>query len=134
MTEAEWEALCDGCAKCCVLKLEDIDTGEVHYTDIACRLLDAESCRCGNYPLRRRLVPGCVVLAPERLPEVAPWLPRSCAYRRLWEGRSLAAWHPLVSGDAESVHRAGISVRGRTVPEWDVPEDEHEDHVIEEDL
>lgn len=134
MTEAEWEALCDGCGKCCVLKLEDADTGQVHYTDIACRLFDDETCRCGNYAVRKQLVEGCVVLTSAALPEVAPWLPRSCAYRRLYEGRGLAAWHPLVSGNAESVHAAGISVRGATVPEWEVAEEDQEDHVVEDDL
>jgi hypothetical protein len=134
MTAEEWEALCDGCGRCCVLKLEDADTGEVHYTDIACRLFDDETCRCGAYAMRRLLVEGCVVLTPETLPTVADWLPRSCAYRRLHEGRGLADWHPLVSGDPETVHRAGVSLRGRTVPEWEVPEEEQEDHVVGEDI
>ena len=134
MTRAQWESLCDGCGRCCVLKLEDADTGEVHYTDIACRLFDDATCRCGNYALRRQLVKGCVILTPESLPRVADWLPKTCAYRRLHEGRGLAEWHPLVSGDPESVHRAGISLRGRTVPEYEVPEDEQEDHIVETDL
>jgi hypothetical protein len=133
MTPAEWESLCDGCGRCCVLKLEDADTGEVHYTDIACRLFDDATCRCGNYALRRQLVTGCVVLSPENLPRVADWLPRSCAYRRLHEGRGLADWHPLVSGDPDSVHRAGISLRGRTVPEYEVAEEDHEDHIVDDD-
>ncbi len=132
MSPAEWEALCDGCGRCCVLKLEDVDTGQVHYTDIACRLFDDATCRCGNYPLRKTLVEGCVVLTPGNLAEVAPWLPRSCAYRRLHEGAGLAPWHPLVSGDPESVHAAGISLRGKTVPEWEVPEEEQEDHILED--
>ncbi len=134
MTGPEWEALCDGCGRCCALKLEDADSGEVHYTDVACRLFDAGSCRCGNYALRAKLVPDCVVLGPERLPEVAPWLPGTCAYRLLHEGRALHHWHPLVSGDPESVHRAGMSLRGRVVPEYEVPEDELEDHIIDEDF
>ena len=133
MTPEEWESLCDGCGRCCVLKLEDADTGEVHYTDIACRLFDDATCRCGNYALRRQLVTGCVVLSPENLPRVADWLPRSCAYRRLHEGRGLADWHPLVSGDPDSVHRAGISLRGRTVPEYEVAEEDHEDHIVADD-
>ncbi|GMG83737.1 YcgN family cysteine cluster protein [Paralimibaculum aggregatum] len=132
LTAPEWEALCDGCGRCCVLKLEDWDTGEVHYTDIGCRLFDDRTCRCGNYPLRKQLVEGCVVLSLANLPEVASWLPKSCAYRRLHEGRGLAEWHPLISGDPESVHAAGISMRGRTVPEWEVAEEDQEDHILED--
>lgn len=133
MTPAEWERLCDGCGRCCVLKLEDEDTGETHYTDVACRLFDDATCLCGNYDLRASLVKGCVVLTPKSLPDVVHWMPRSCAYRRLHEGRSLADWHPLVSGNPDSVHEAGISVRHRTVPEWEVPEEELEDHVLKDD-
>ncbi len=133
MTGAEWEALCDGCGRCCALKLEDAETGRVHYTNVACRLFDDATCRCGNYEHRQRLVPGCVVLTPKRLPRVADWLPRTCAYRLLHEGKPLRDWHPLVSGDPESVHRAGISLRGKVVPEYEVFEDELEDHVTDEE-
>lgn len=133
MTRAEWEALCDGCGKCCLNKLEDPDTGEVAFTRIACRLLDGESCRCGQYAIRKTLVPECVVLTPATLPKVAYWMPRSCAYRMLHEGRALEPWHPLVSGDPDSVHRAGISVRGWTLPEFEVPEEDWEDHIIDEE-
>ncbi len=133
MTPEEWEALCDGCGKCCMNKLEDADTGEVFYTTVACRLFDDGSCRCGNYALRKMLVPECVVLNPETLAEISYWMPRSCAYRRLNEGRGLADWHPLISGDPRSVHRAGVSMKGRTRPEYEVPEEDWEDHIIEEE-
>ena len=124
MTRAEWEALCDGCARCCLIKLEDDDTGEIAYTDIACRLLDIGTCRCTRYRKRLRLVPQCVELTPAEVRKL-DWLPSTCAYRLVAEGRDLAWWHPLVSGDPETVHKAGISVRGRVVPErrGDDPED-----------
>jgi uncharacterized protein len=130
----EWEALCDGCAKCCLIKLEDEATAEVAYTSVACRLLDVGSCRCGNYPLRKALVPACVVLTPATLKDAMGWLPATCAYRLVAEGRDLYPWHPLVSGDPESVHRAGISLRDRMVPEYEVAEEDLEDYVIDEDV
>ena len=132
MTAEEWEALCDGCGKCCLNKLEDEDTGEVFFTRIACRLLDGESCRCGNYAERKRIVPECVVLTPATIANVAYWLPSTCAYRLLAEGKRLFAWHPLVSGDPEAVHDAQESVRGWTISEVVVDEDDWEDHIIED--
>lgn len=132
MTEAEWESLCDGCGRCCLLKLEDEEDGRVSYTRIACRLFDDQKCRCTAYALRAALVPQCVRLTPETVAEAAPWMPETCAYRRLAEGRPLPDWHPLVTGDPESVHAAGVSVRGWTVPEWEVHEEDYEDHVIPE--
>jgi uncharacterized cysteine cluster protein YcgN (CxxCxxCC family) len=130
MSAAEWEALCDGCARCCLIKLEDVETGRIHYTDVACRLLDANLCRCTDYTNRQARVPGCLRLTPQSLPEMAAWLPPTCAYRLLHEGKPLYDWHPLVSGDAESVHASGISVRGRTVAEKDVAEAELENRTV----
>ena len=133
MTPSEWESLCDGCGRCCVIKLEDEETGDLHYTDVACRLFDDRTCRCGNYALRARLVKGCVVITPKTLPEIAHWMPPTCAYRLLHEGKPLYYWHPLVSGDPESVHAAGISLRGKVVAEYDVDEDDLEDHIVDDD-
>jgi uncharacterized cysteine cluster protein YcgN (CxxCxxCC family) len=129
MTTAEWESLCDGCARCCLIKLEDADTQAVHYTSLACDLLDLQQCRCTHYPERHTLVPDCIHFTPE-LAATLSWLPDTCAYRLLAEGLDLPEWHPLVSGRAESVHEAGISVRGRARPARTVPEVDHEDHVI----
>lgn len=126
----EWEALCDGCAKCCLVKLEDEETGEVAYTNVACRLLELKTCRCGNYALRRQLVKGCVAIDRDNLESVLDWMPATCAYKRVAQGRDLEPWHPLISGDPESVHRAGISLKGRMVAEYDVDEDDLFDHVI----
>ncbi len=129
MTQDEWESLCDGCAKCCLLKLEEVSTGEVSYTDVACRLLDLGSCRCTRYAMRKKLVPDCVRLYPETV-ETFRWLPSTCAYRLVSEGEDLPWWHPLVSGDAETVHQAGISVRGRSVAENRVDKHDLEDHIV----
>lgn len=134
LNEKEWEALCDGCGKCCLNKLEDEDTGHVELTRVACRLLDDETCRCTQYDIRHQFVPECIVLKPSNLDEHAYWMPRSCAYRLLWEGKPLYDWHPLISGRADSVHEAGVSVWRRTVSEFETPEEEWEEHIIEEPL
>jgi uncharacterized cysteine cluster protein YcgN (CxxCxxCC family) len=115
MTRAEWESLCDGCGRCCLHKLRD-DDGTLHHTEVACRLLDLGTARCTDYANRKARVPDCIKLTPFRLRKM-DWLPPTCAYRLVAEGRDLPAWHPLVSGDPESVVRAGVSVRGRAVAE-----------------
>ncbi|WP_111656315.1 YcgN family cysteine cluster protein [Isoalcanivorax indicus] len=129
LTADEWEALCDGCGRCCLVRLEDEDTGEVHATRLACRLLDTDTCRCTDYAQRLARVPGCVQVTPE----VAgwDWLPRTCAYRRLARGEALAAWHPLISGDPGSVQRAGVSMRGRVISETGVDEEDYQDHIVQ---
>lgn len=131
LSEAEWEALCDGCGKCCLNKLEDEDTGEVALTRIACRLFDGDTCRCAQYDIRHQFVPECIRLTPKTIEDHAYWLPETCAYKRIWRGQSLPAWHPLLTGSPESVHEAGISMLGRTIPEFLVDEEEWEDHIIE---
>lgn len=112
LSQSEWESLCDGCARCCLNKLEEEDTGEIHFTSVACTLLDGETCRCRDYEHRQAKVPDCVQLTPDAAATLA-WLPPTCAYRLIAEGRDLYWWHPLVSGDPETVHQAGVSVRGR---------------------
>ena len=128
----EWEALCDGCGKCCLNKLEFEDTDEVVFTSVACRLLDGQACQCSSYANRHDYVPECVVLTPKKLKEVAYWLPATCAYRLRHEGKRLHDWHYLISGDRETVHRVGMSVRGRTVSELEVDEEDWEDYMIED--
>lgn len=132
MTRAEWEALCDGCGKCCMNKLEDEDTGEVALTNVACRLFDDTTCRCSQYDIRHQFVPECIVLKPQNMDRNLYWMPETCAYKLLWQGRSLYPWHPLISGDPDTVHRAGVSMQGRTVPEFEIDDDDWEDHIIEE--
>ena len=134
LSEREWEALCDGCGKCCLNKLEDEDTGEVALTCVACRLLDDETCRCPHYENRHQFVPDCIVLRPDNIDSHAYWMPLTCAYRLVWEGKPLPGWHPLISGTPDTVHDAGISVRHRTVSEFDKPIEEWEDFIIEEPI
>lgn len=130
MTPAEWESLCDGCAQCCLMKVEDIDSETVHYTDVVCRYLDIDKCRCTAYSERTSLVPDCVRLTPENLDQL-PWMPLTCAYRLLSEGTPLPDWHPLVSGNDTSVHAAGISVRGRCISEEFVHEDDLLQRIVD---
>jgi uncharacterized cysteine cluster protein YcgN (CxxCxxCC family) len=130
MNTAEWESLCDGCGLCCLNKLEEWDTGDVYFTSIRCKLLDDGSCRCSSYPNRWDFVPDCVQLTKENVSEIA-WLPPTCGYRLIDEGRDLYWWHPLISGDPETVHQAGISARGRTVSEEGIDIEDYEDYVVD---
>ena len=128
MTDAEWESLCDGCGRCCLHKLRDDVTQALSYTNVACRLLNLESCQCADYTRRQRWVPDCVRLTPDAVRQI-DWLPPSCAYRRVDEGKDLAWWHPLVSGDPDTVHEAGISVRGKAVSEREAGPFAH--HIVD---
>ncbi len=124
MSAREWESLCDGCGLCCLVRFEDEYNGQITPTRVACRLFDDRLCQCSDYQDRRARVPDCIKLTPHNIAAL-PWMPGSCAYRRLHEGKSLPAWHPLITGDSESVHAAGVSVRGQTISEatLDDPDD-----------
>ena len=128
MTPAEWESLCDGCARCCLFKLEDEDTGEIFFTNVVCRYLDQGECRCTQYERRSILVPDCVKVTPDIAKK--NWLPETCAYRLLAEGKPLPDWHPLRTGTAQSVWDAGICIAGMAVSELEVEPDELEEHLI----
>jgi uncharacterized cysteine cluster protein YcgN (CxxCxxCC family) len=129
MTIEEWESLCDSCGRCCLFKLEDEDTAEIFYTRVICRFFDMETCHCSVYSDRTRLVPTCLKLDPERAATLK-WIPRSCAYRRLAEGKGLARWHPLVAKNPRSIHKSGISVKNKAISEDDVDMDNLEDYVV----
>jgi len=130
LTDTEWDSLCDGCGRCCLNKLEDEETGEIYWTNVACKLLDHSSCQCGDYANRWDHVPDCVKLDPEEVVnQTYTWLPPTCAYRLVAEGRKLYWWHPLVSGDRDTIHVAGVSVRNRVISEDDIPADTLEDHL-----
>lgn len=130
MNIQEWEAICDGCAKCCVYKLEDIDTGEFLYTNVACHLLDTQSCKCTNYNNRFELEPGCVKLTPQNVYELK-WLPETCAYRLLAEGKPLPDWHHLICGNIELVHELGFSIRNRVIKQINVDMRNLEDYIVD---
>ena len=128
LTPEEWELLCDGCARCCLHKLEDEDTGIIYYTNVACRLLDTDNCQCRDYQRRKVLIRDCVKLNANQ-PEILQQMPPSCAYRLVAEGRPLPWWHHLNSGSRDTVHTAGMSVRGRTVQEEAV--EDYEDQIVD---
>jgi uncharacterized cysteine cluster protein YcgN (CxxCxxCC family) len=133
MTKVEWESLCDGCGRCCLEKLEDEDTGQIYYTSVACQFLDLYRCRCTVYEKRTHLEPDCLWLTPENVKQI-DWMPVTCAYRRLAEGKDLEWWHPLVSGNADTVHEAGISVRGKALSGKHVNTDDLEAYVIDAEI
>jgi len=128
MSKDEWESLCDGCGLCCLHKLEDADSGDVSYTNVACRLLDTQTCRCKKYADRKKLVPDCIILTPEEVSKFQ-WLPETCAYRLIAEDKPLYSWHPLLTGSAFSVHEAGISIIGNLISEREAGD--LQDHLIE---
>ncbi len=130
MNKLEWESLCDGCAKCCVHKLEVEETGDIHYTCVACRLLDVNTCRCTNYQNRHELVPDCAALSADH-PEHFEWMPETCAYRLLHEGKPLPEWHPLITGDPSSVHAHGASARKKLIPEFLADETRLEKYIVD---
>jgi uncharacterized cysteine cluster protein YcgN (CxxCxxCC family) len=129
MSKQEWESLCDGCARCCLHKLEDEDTDEVYYTDVHCRYLDKKDCSCTVYQTRNEKVPECIWLTPEQAHSFH-WLPDTCAYRLVAEGKPLYDWHPLISGDPDSVHKSGISLQGKGIPDDKIPEEEWQSRII----
>lgn len=131
MTTSQWESLCDGCGKCCLHKLEDEDSGELLFTAVACQLLDCESARCRDYENRLKRVPDCVDIRAHDLDSLI-YMPDTCAYRLLHEGKRLPEWHPLVTGDSETVHRAQMSVRNRAISELDVSEEDWDLYLIED--
>jgi hypothetical protein len=133
MTPAEWESLCDGCGLCCLVRFEDEDTGEIIPTRVSCRLFDGDLCRCTDYANRSVQVPDCIKLTPQNIARLA-WMPKSCAYRRISEGRGLPEWHPLITGDPESTHKAGRSVRGQTINEATLIEAEDALDFVAHDL
>lgn len=132
MSPEEWESLCDGCAQCCIIKFEDEDTGRIYHTNVVCELLDIYHCQCTRYGERSVLVPTCLTLNPGLIGELK-WMPETCAYRLLAEGKDLPDWHPLVSGSKESVHKSGHSVRAKVVSARDVDENDLPDYVVDDD-
>jgi uncharacterized cysteine cluster protein YcgN (CxxCxxCC family) len=128
MSPDEWESLCDGCAQCCRIKLADMDSGDIYTTDVVCKLLNLETCRCGDYPHRAKLVPTCLILDSQRVRSLS-WLPETCAYRLVAEGKDLYDWHPLISGDPNTVHTSGASVKGKVVSEEGMSDEDIQAHT-----
>ncbi len=133
MTQEEWESICDGCGRCCLLKLEDEETKQIHYTGVACRYLNLETCRCRCYEERLEVYSECIILTPDKIDEFK-WLPVTCSYRRLAEGKGLADWHHLVTGDPESVHEAGISIRGKVISEKYIKLEDLEAYILDAEI
>ena len=129
LNQAEWEALCDGCGLCCLIKLEDDETHEIAYTKVACKLLDCQTGHCSDYTNRFQHVPDCVQLTPEKLEHIH-WLPSTCAYRRVYEAKNLPNWHHLITGSRHNVIKARKSVAGRCISETDVDEDEIDEYIV----
>uniref|UniRef100_A0A2A4Z8R9 UPF0260 protein COB13_01910 n=1 Tax=OCS116 cluster bacterium TaxID=2030921 RepID=A0A2A4Z8R9_9PROT len=130
LNDQEWESLCDGCGKCCLIKLEDEDTGEIIFTNMACKLLDVKTCQCSDYPNRAKFVPDCIKMTQQNISQYN-WLPKSCAYRLLDEGKRLPDWHPLISGDPQTVLRAGISAVGRIVSEEGIADEDAVNYIVQ---
>lgn len=130
MSKEEWESLCDGCGKCCLNKLEDWDTAEIYWTNIGCELLDCDSCRCKDYSNRFDIVEDCIQLTPKTV-RTLTWLPPTCGYRLVRDGENLFDWHPLISGDPNTVHEAGISVKGRAIPDDGRSVEEYEENLVD---
>ncbi|HEX2979481.1 MAG TPA: YcgN family cysteine cluster protein [Anaerolineaceae bacterium] len=130
MSPEEWESLCDGCARCCLIKFRDEESDEVLHTNVACKLLDIYRCQCTAYPDRHRLVPTCVVLTTELIGQL-DWLPHTCAYRLIAEGKDPPAWHPLVAGNTRAIHRAGVSLRAKAISEADIDPEDLEDYILD---
>jgi len=130
MTDEEWESVCDGCGRCCLHKLEDDETGEVHFTRVSCKLLNVSTCRCSDYADRFSQVPDCLTIKPLTREKIN-WLPESCAYRKLSEGKPLENWHPLISGTSQSVHSSRISVSDRCISETEVADSDYFFHLVQ---
>lgn len=130
MTQAEWESLCDGCGRCCLVKYIEDGSDQVFYTNVACGLLDCETCRCKNYQKRTTVMPDCVVITPDTVAE-NDWLPSSCAYRMLYHKQELSWWHPLVSGSNDTVHEASMSVKHRAISENELDCEEYDDYIVD---